>query len=142
MYHTVGYSWHWPRPDDTTRNRPLAGAIQSSRGRCRMWLEERQSPYTPEQVAILFLELPTGLAEATRADLEHPHALLAEQRAHRELAILAGQCPDHLLGMDCYPGRARRYVARAKPGTTATPWLVITTDISELRAVLTPRAPG
>ena len=104
-----------------------------------MWLEERQSPYTPEQVAILFLELPTGLAEATRADLEHPHAaLLAEQRAHRELATLAGQCPDHLLGMECYPGRARRYVARAKPGRTATPWLVITTEISELRAALTP----
>jgi hypothetical protein len=40
--------------------------------------------------------------------------------------------------MECYPGRARRYIARAKPGTTATPWLVITTDISELRAVLTP----
>ena len=86
---------------------------------------------------------PTDPTEITRADLGHPQAvLLAEQRAHRELATLAGQCPDHLLGMDCYPGRARRYVARAKPGTTATPWLVITTDISELRAVLTPRAPG
>ena len=86
---------------------------------------------------------PTALTEITRAGLERPQAvLLAEQRAHRELATLAGQCPDHLLGMECYPGRARRYVARAKPGTTATPWLVITTDISELRAVLTPRAPG
>jgi hypothetical protein len=108
-----------------------------------MWLEERQSPYTPGQVATLFPELPTALTEVTRADLEHPQSvLLAEQRAHRELATLAGQCPDHLLGMECYPGRARRYIARAKPGTTATPWLVITTDISELRAALTPPPPG
>jgi hypothetical protein len=82
---------------------------------------------------------PRAFAETSRADLEHPQAvLLAEQRAHRELAVLAGQCPDHFLGTECYPGRARRYVARAKPGTTATPWLVITTEISELRAVLTP----
>jgi hypothetical protein len=102
-----------------------------------MWLEERQSPCIPEQVATLICELPTALTEVTRADLEHPQAvLLAEQRAHRELATLAGQCPDHLLGMECYPGRARRYIARAKPGTTATPWLVMTADISELRAAL------
>jgi hypothetical protein len=107
-----------------------------------MWLEERQSPYTPEQVATLFPELPTALTEVTRVDLEHPQAvLLAEQRAHRELATLTEQCPDHLFGMECYPGRARRYIARAKPGTTATPWLVITTDIGELRAALTPPPP-
>jgi hypothetical protein len=86
---------------------------------------------------------PTALTEITRIRLEHPQAvLLAEQRAHRELATLASQCPDHLLGIECYPGRARRYVARAKPGTTATPWLVITTDISELRAALTLAPPG
>ena len=86
---------------------------------------------------------PTGLTGITRAGLEHPQAvLLAEQRAHRELATLAGQCPGHLLGLECYPGRARRYIARVKPGTTATPWLVITTDISELRAALTLPPPG
>jgi hypothetical protein len=108
-----------------------------------MWLEESQSAYTPEQVATLFPELPTALSEITRVDLEHPQTvLLAGQRAHRELATLAGQCPDHLLGMERYPGRARRYIARAKPGTTATPWLVITTDISELRAAITPPPPG
>jgi hypothetical protein len=79
-----------------------------------------------------------AFAETGRADLEHPQAVfLADQRARRELASLADQCPDHLLGTECYPGRARRYVARAKPGTTATPWLVMTTDISELRAALT-----
>jgi hypothetical protein len=108
-----------------------------------MWSEERHSPCTPEQVATPFPALPTALAEITRADLEHPQAVLfAEQRGRRELAILAGQCPDHLTGTECYPGRARRYIARAKPGTTATPWLVITADISELRAALTLRPPG
>ncbi len=86
---------------------------------------------------------PTAVTEITRGDLEHPQAvLLAEQKAHRELATLAGQCPGHLLGTECYPGRARRYIARAKPGTTATPWLVITTDISELRAALIPPPTG
>lgn len=86
---------------------------------------------------------PTALTEITRAALEHPQAVLfSEQRAHRELATLAGQYPDHFLGIECYPGRARRYVARAKPGTTATPWLVITMDISELRAALTPPPHG
>ena len=86
---------------------------------------------------------PTAVTELTRGDLEYPQAvLLAEQRAHRELATLAGQCPDHLLRTECYPGRSRRYIARAKPGTTATPWLVITTDISELRAALIPPPTG
>jgi hypothetical protein len=86
---------------------------------------------------------PTAVTEIASGDLAHPQTvLLAEQRAHRELAILAGQCPDHLLGMECYPGRARRYIARAKPGTTATPWLVISTDISELRAALIPPPTG
>jgi len=78
---------------------------------------------------------PTAVTEFTRGDLEHPQAvLLAERRPHRELAALAGQCPDHLAGTEGYPGRAPRYIARPKPGTTGTPWLVITTDISELRA--------
>jgi hypothetical protein len=86
---------------------------------------------------------PTALTEITRVDLEHPQVFpLAERRARRELASLAEQCPDHLLGMECYPGRARRYVARARPGTAATPWLVITTDITELRAALTLPPPG
>ena len=103
----------------------------------------RDDPAVPRTINHEEQEPPTGLTEITRAGLEHPQAvLLAEQRAHRELATLAGQCPDHLLGMECYPGRARRYIARAKPGTTATPWLVITTDISELRAALTLPPPG
>jgi hypothetical protein len=105
----------------------------------------RDDPATPRTTNHQEQELasPTALTEITRVDLEHPQAVLqAEQRAHRELATLAGQCPDHLFGTECYPGRARRYVARAKPGTTASPWLVITTDISELRAALTPSATG
>jgi hypothetical protein len=82
---------------------------------------------------------PLASPGMTRADLEHPQALvLAEQRAQRELAEIAEQCPDHLLGTECYPGRAPRYLARAKPGTTASPWLVMTADIGELRAALIP----
>ena len=75
----------------------------------------------------------------TRADPEHSQALLiAEQRARRQLAEIAEQCPDHLLGIECYPGRAPRYLARAKLGSTTSPWLVMTADIGELRAALIP----
>ena len=82
---------------------------------------------------------PLASPGTTRADLEHPQALvLAEQRARRELAEIAEQCPDHLLGTECYPGRERRYLARAKPGTSASPWLVMTADIGELRSALIP----
>ena len=82
---------------------------------------------------------PLASPGTTRADLEHPQALvLAEQRAQRELAEIVERCPDHLLGTECYPGRALRYLARAKPGTTARPWLVMTADIGELRAALIP----
>ena len=75
-----------------------------------------------------------------RAGLEHDRAvLLADRRLQKRLAALADQCPDHLISTESYPGRGRRFVARARPGTTARPWLVLTPDLDELRAILPSR---
>jgi hypothetical protein len=75
-------------------------------------------------------------------DLEHGQAvLLAERRLQKQLAALASQCPDHAISTESYPGRGRRFVARARPGTSARPWLVLTPDLDELRAAL-PGSPG
>lgn len=72
-----------------------------------------------------------------RAGLEHGRAvLLSERRLQKQLAALADQCPDHLISTESYPGRGRRFVARARPGTAARPWLVLTPDLDELRAAL------
>jgi hypothetical protein len=76
----------------------------------------------------------------TRAALEHGGAaLLVERRLQKQLAALADQCPDHLISTESYPGRGRRFVARARPGTSARPWLVLTPDLEELRAALPSR---
>jgi hypothetical protein len=76
-----------------------------------------------------------------RVGLEHDQAvLLAERRVQKQLAALAGQCPDHTISTECYPGRGRRFVAQARPGTAARPWLVLTPDLDELRAALPRRA--
>jgi hypothetical protein len=77
-----------------------------------------------------------------RAGLEHDRAvLLAERRLERQLAALADECPDHAISTECYPGRGRRFVARARPGTAARPWLILTPDLDELRAAR-PASPG
>jgi hypothetical protein len=76
----------------------------------------------------------------TRAGLGHDRAvLLSERRLQKQLAALADQCPDHLISTESYPGRGRRFVARARPGTAARPWLVLTPDLDELRAALPSR---
>jgi hypothetical protein len=78
-----------------------------------------------------------------RAGLEHGQAvLLSEWRLQKQLAALADQCPDHLISTESYPGRGRRFVARARPGTAARPWLVLTPDLDELRAALPSRRPA
>jgi len=76
----------------------------------------------------------------TRAALQYGGAaLLVERRLQKQLAALADQCPDHLISTESYPGRGRRFVARARPGTSARPWLVLTPDLEELRAALPSR---
>ena len=75
-----------------------------------------------------------------RGGQEHDRAvLLAERRLQKQLAALADQNPDHLISTESYPGRGHRFVARARPGTAARPWLVLTPDLDELRAALPSR---
>jgi hypothetical protein len=79
----------------------------------------------------------------TRADLEHHEAIqLAEHRARKQLAALAQQYLDHVISTESYPGRGLRFTARARAGTGARPWLVLTRDLDELRAALPAPAPG
>ena len=62
-----------------------------------------------------------------RDGLGHDRAVqLAEWRLQKQLAALADQCPDHTISTESYPGRGRRFVARARPGTAARPWLILT----------------
>jgi hypothetical protein len=78
----------------------------------------------------------------TRADLEHQQAVqLAERRARKQLAALAQQHPEHVISTESYPGRGLRFIARARPGTGARPWLVLTPDLDELRAALPAASP-
>ena len=57
-----------------------------------------------------------------RDGLGHDRAVqLAEWRLQKQLAALADQCPDHTISTESYPGRGRRFVARARPGTAARP---------------------
>jgi hypothetical protein len=61
-----------------------------------------------------------GTRDSTRADLAHQQAvLLAERRTRKQLAEIAQQCPDHVITTESYPGRALRFVARARPGTNS-----------------------
>jgi hypothetical protein len=77
-------------------------------------------------VTIRQASCPPKLNPLTRA------MLLSERRLQKQLAALADQCPDHLISTESYRGRAR-------PGTTARPWLVLTPDLDELRAALPSR---
>ena len=70
--------------------------------------------------------------DGLRGDLEHDQAvLLARRRARKQLDALAAHCPGHMITVETYPGREDRYVARAVTGS-ARPYLLITTDLSEL----------
>jgi hypothetical protein len=79
-------------------------------------------------------EQTTG--NGTPDDLEHEQAvLLAKRRARRQLDVIAAHCPGHKITIEIYPGRKDRYVAQAVT-TSARPYLLITTDLSELSAEL------
>ena len=53
-----------------------------------------------------------------RAGLEHGQAvLLSERRLQKQLAALAGQCPDHLISTESYPAGA----AGSWPGPVPAP---------------------
>ncbi len=70
--------------------------------------------------------------DGLRGDLERDQAvLLARRRAQKQLNALAAHCPGHTITVETYPGREDRYVAQAVTGS-ARPYLVITTDLSEL----------
>lgn len=81
--------------------------------------------------------------EQPRGGLEHePSSLLAQRRIREQIAALTAQTPGHVITVDDgIPGRAPRFVAKAT-SSDARPYLVVTTDLDELRRELTgPPAP-
>jgi hypothetical protein len=81
--------------------------------------------------------------EQPRGGLKHePSLLLTQRRIREQLAALTAQAPGHAISVEGgIPGRAPRFVAKATTGD-ARPYLVITTDLDELRRELTgPPAP-
>jgi len=71
-----------------------------------------------------------------RDDLEHDRAvLLARRKTRGQLDVIAAQCPGHKITVESYPGREDRYVAQAATAS-AKPYLLITTDLTELATEL------
>lgn len=59
------------------------------------------------------------------------------ERQGEALASLRAEHPGHKIWTEALPERPRlRFVARSRPGAAASPWLVMTDDLAELRAVL------
>lgn len=82
--------------------------------------------------------------EQPRGGLVHePAGLLAQRRIREQIAALTTQAPGHAITIeDWIPGRATRFVAKART-SDARPYLVITTDLDELQRELTgPPAPA
>ena len=82
--------------------------------------------------------------DAQPGGLEHePSGLLAQRRIREQLATLTAQATGHAITVEAgIPGRATRFVAKATT-SDARPYLVITTDLDELRRELTgPPAPA
>lgn len=81
--------------------------------------------------------------EQPRGSLEHePSGLAAQRRIREQIAALTAQAPGHTITVDDgILGRATRFVAKATNGD-ARPYLLVTTDLDELRRELTePPAP-
>lgn len=75
-------------------------------------------------------EQTTG--DGIRDDQEREQAvLLARLRARHQVDAIAAHCPGHKITVETYPGRKDRYVAQAVTAS-ARPYLLITTDLSEM----------
>jgi hypothetical protein len=77
-----------------------------------------------------------GDKHGMRHDLEYQHPGLDSHRAQEQaLAKIAELAPDHRITIENYPGRGQRFVAKAT-APAATPYLLITADLSELQTAL------
>jgi hypothetical protein len=76
------------------------------------------------------------MINALRAELEHDRAA-ARVGCRAVLEALAAEHPGHRVWTEMLPGHDRlRYVARRRPGSQASPYLVVTDDFAELLTTL------
>lgn len=78
------------------------------------------------------------MTNAFRAEPEHDRtADAARVDISAALEALAIEHPGHRVWTETLPGQSRpRYVARRRPGSQASPYLVVTDDFAELVTVL------
>lgn len=78
------------------------------------------------------------MTNALRAELEHDRtAAVARAGCRAALEALAAEYPGHRVWTERLPGQDKlRYVARRRPGSHASPYLVVTDDFAELLAAL------
>lgn len=72
-----------------------------------------------------------------------PVAPLRITECPQELSDLASAHPGHDIWAERLPGMPQlKYVARRRHGTKAHPYLIVTSDLAELRDALRPDLPG
>ena len=75
------------------------------------------------------------MTNALRAELEHGRAA-ARVGCGAALEVVAAEHPGHRVWTEMLPGNRLRYVARRRPGSQASPYLVVTDDFAELLTAL------
>jgi len=77
------------------------------------------------------------MTNALRAELEHNRADATRVGCHTALEALAAEHPQHRFWTETLSGQHRpRYVAQRRPGSNASPYLVVTDDFAELVTAL------
>ena len=83
--------------------------------------------------------------DLSRWDIEHPAPEVMTLRITEcppELVDLASAQPGHEIWAERLPGTAQlRYVAQRRPGADVHPYLVVTSELAELRDALRPDPP-
>jgi hypothetical protein len=84
--------------------------------------------------------------DLSRCELEHhapPATPLRITECPQELSDLANAQPGHDIWAERLPGMTQlKYVARRRQGTDAHPYLIVTSDLAELRDALRPDPPS
>jgi hypothetical protein len=77
------------------------------------------------------------MTNALRAELEHDRIAATRAGCRAALEAAAEQHPGHRIWTETLPGQDRlRYVAQRRPGSHASPYLVVTDDFTELLTAL------
>ena len=77
------------------------------------------------------------MTEGLHTEPQHDQAAASQAGCVPALEALAAKYRGHRIWTETLPGQNRlRYVARRRPGSNASPYLVVTSDFTEFQAVL------